>query len=374
MNPMEDRLVAWTAAALSGATAEPIPDRVRGPWGIADGTGGCDRAAERDWWLAMLRLAAGHGVAGVVWPVVEALRPPREVALAWGCHVREVGMRWHAQREVIARMAAEARRQDLPMLLLKGYGLSLLYPRPEYRPCGDVDVWFFGRRREADELLGRCFGPPVRRYDGHHTTFRIGSVTVENHGAFFDPSRHRADRYVGALLEDLAAGQLRSLEIGGLRVASPSSRFDAVYLLRHAAEHFAVAGFGLRHVVDWRQFVAARHGEIDWQEVEAVAGRVGMGDFMRCLNRLCVDRLGLDAACVPSFGPSGDLDRRVWDEVLRPPDVTPPSGAGRLRRWWRGRWKMRMVYGDEPLYESLLRGAWAFARGRMRRGRDAAGW
>ncbi len=138
------------------------------------------------WWHDMFRLAAAHGVAGVVWPVVGRLSAalPREVRLAWACHAQLIENRWCAQRTVVARLAALSREEGLPMLLLKGYGLSLLYPEPALRPCGDVDVWFFGRRREADRCLAERFGSPLRAFDGHHTTFRISGVAVENHACF----------------------------------------------------------------------------------------------------------------------------------------------------------------------------------------------
>ena len=131
------------------------------------------------WWHGMFRLAAAHGVAGVVWPAVGRLSgaaaPPREVRLAWACHVQQLEKRWLAQRDAVVRLAALSREEGLPMLLLKGYGLSRLYPVPALRPCGDVDVWFFGRRREADRCLAERFGPP-RNVPSTATTRPSGSA------------------------------------------------------------------------------------------------------------------------------------------------------------------------------------------------------
>lgn len=200
------------------------------------------------WWHGMFRLAAAHGVAGVVWPVVGRLSgaaaPPREVRLAWACHVQQLEKRWLAQRDAVVRLAALSREEGLPMLLLKGYGLSRLYPVPALRPCGDVDVWFFGRRREADRCLAERFGPPERAFDGHHTTFRIGRVAVENHACFFDPRTHASNVRLEPLLERLAVSGPAAVDVGGERVLLPSPQFGALHLLRHAAVHFAAAGFG----------------------------------------------------------------------------------------------------------------------------------
>ena len=316
------------------------------------------------WWRGMFRLAAAHGVAGVVWPVVGRLSgaaaPPREVRLAWACHVQRLENRWLMQRTAVGRLAALSREEGLPMLLLKGYGLSLLYPEPALRPCGDVDVWFFGRRREADRCLAARFGAPVRAFDGHHTTFRVGSVTVENHGALFDPRTHASNARLEPLFERLAASDRATVDVGGESVSLPPPQFEALYLLRHAAVHFAGAGFGLRHLADWRQFIACRGGQVDWSLLAEQSGILKMGAFLDCLDALCVDHLGLDAAAVPRPARDEELEGRVLEEILQRPDVSLPPLPGRLLRWWRSRWKHRLAY-DEPLLSAFLRSAWAHA-------------
>lgn len=318
------------------------------------------------WWHDMFRLAAAHGVAGVVWPVVGRLSAalPREVRLAWACHAQLMENRWCAQRTVVARLAALSREEGLPMLLLKGYGLSLLYPEPALRPCGDVDVWFFGRRREADRCLAERFGSPLRAFDGHHTTFRISGVAVENHACFFDPLTHASNVRLEPLLERLAVSGPAAVDVGGERVLLPSPQFGALHLLRHAAVHFAAAGFGLRHLADWRQFIDRCGKEVDWDVLAEQARSLGMGRFLDCLDALCVGHLGLDVAAVPPAVCGAVLENRVLEEALRRPDVSPPPLHGRLLRWWRSRWKHRLVY-DEPLPAAFLRSAWAHAVARL---------
>lgn len=39
------------------------------------------------------------------------------------------------------------------MMVLKGYGLGKNYPAPNHRPCGDIDIWNFGRQEEVDALI-----------------------------------------------------------------------------------------------------------------------------------------------------------------------------------------------------------------------------
>lgn len=44
------------------------------------------------------------------------------------------------------------------MLLLKGLACGVNWPKPEHRPYGDIDVYLFGKQKEADEVLARELG------------------------------------------------------------------------------------------------------------------------------------------------------------------------------------------------------------------------
>lgn len=44
-------------------------------------------------------------------------------------------------QSAIAQFLKLCREQQVDVLLLKGYGLSLNYPVPSHRPCGDIDIF-----------------------------------------------------------------------------------------------------------------------------------------------------------------------------------------------------------------------------------------
>lgn len=61
--------------------------------------------------------------------------------------------RYEQYKKVIGRLAEFYNSHGFKMMILKGYGLSLNYPVPNHRPCGDIDIWQFGRYQEADAAL-----------------------------------------------------------------------------------------------------------------------------------------------------------------------------------------------------------------------------
>jgi hypothetical protein len=198
----------------------------------------------------------------------------------------------------------------------------------------------------------------------HHTTFDVDGIMVENHYDFVNKETHASNARLERLFKQYAAQPGESVAVAGVAVYLPSEQLNALFLLRHAAVHFAAINIGLRHVLDWCVFVAHCHDRIDWPALYAVARETRMVGFLNCLNALCVDCLGLEAPSLPDFERDAELEKRVLDEILSPAfSGEQPEGLLRvvrfkIRRWWANRWKHRLVF-DEGLAGAFVHSAWA---------------
>lgn len=202
---------------------------------------------------------------------------------------------------MIGQLAGFYAQHNIPMMLFKGYGLSLNYPVPQHRPCGDIDIWLCGRQEEADDLLRREKGIAIDEDKHHHTVFHVDGVMVENHYDFLNIHAHRSNRAIERELQRLVQESGETVQIGNAEVhlPPPSANFNGLFLLRHAAAYFAAAEIGLRHVVDWGMFVRRYYARIDWARLEQIARRQNMHRFLYSLNALCVDHLGLPTSYFP---------------------------------------------------------------------------
>lgn len=124
-------------------------------------------------------------------------------------------------------------------MLLKGYGVSLDYPIPAHRPCGDIDIWLFGQQEHADALLHREKGTAINLEKHHHTVFSLDGITVENHYDFLNVHAHASNREIEKKLQELAAEPEKKVLLGEAPLYLPSVDFNALFLLRHTAGHFA---------------------------------------------------------------------------------------------------------------------------------------
>lgn len=325
-------------------------------------------------WAEVYRLSAAQGVAAIAWDGLQRLiaegvispeqAPDRATKLQWALSTERCEKRYRRQTEVIGRLAEIYATADIRMMMLKGYGISLCYPRPEHRSCSDIDIWLFGEQRRADELLRRELGIAIDEDKHHHTTFVFNNVMVENHYDFLNVHAHASNREIERHLKGLAP-QAIAIEVMGQRVYLPNANCHALFLIRHAAAHFAAVEIVLRHVIDWGQFVKHHHADIDWAWLRQVCQEHNMECFLDVMNVLAADICGMELALMPATQRNALLEQRVLNDILSPEfaEQKPSSGVLRivgfkLRRWWANRWKHRMVYRDS-LILSFITHSWS---------------
>lgn len=85
--------------------------------------------------------------------------------------MEQIEKRNFRQKRVLADLAGFYAAHGIDLMLLKGYGMSLNYPIPNHRPCGDLDIWLYGRQKEADALLHKERDIAIDKDKHHHTVF-----------------------------------------------------------------------------------------------------------------------------------------------------------------------------------------------------------
>lgn len=257
-------------------------------------------------------------------------------------------------RAIIAQLAKFYAKRGIDMMLLKGYGLSLHYPIPSHRPTGDIDVFLFGKWREGDEAI-RKKGIKIKIDSEHHTTFKIGGVTVENHYDFVNTRIRRSSRLLEKEFKALAMnGERQQIDINGVTVFVPTPNLNALFLLRHTAGHFASEGIKLRNVLDWAFFVEKQGTLVDWNRLWQLAKEYNMHRFLECLNAICVEDLGFANELFPHKDCDKSLKTRVLEEILAGPDIKKDASAWlRTKRWWQHRWKHEICYSDS-MFSSFI--------------------
>ena len=363
LNKSVSNLLALTKSALTNSTSSLPTDNIN--------------------WQSLYQLAIHQGISAILLDAIGLLtsemRPPKPTLLQWIGQSTMMERMYARHKERIDSLAELYGQQGIRMLLLKGYGCSLCYPKPEHRPTGDIDVYLFGKKDEADALIEKELGVKVHREYHKHSTFNYGGVEVENHAKFIDDVSHKSNiRFERILMSVL--GSYESLQSGIDNVLLPSPTFNALFLLRHTGEHFAANEITLRHVLDVGLFFKRYHSLIDWEWTFEVYQSERMMRFFNAIATICVDRLGMNAEWFASddqrfsYRSDAALADRLLEDIFEEKDVLPMSTSGvdtvgkklcyalgKIRRWWHNRWKYQLVYN-----ENLVESFWWLARNRMK--------
>ena len=265
---------------------------------------------------------------------------------------------YEQHKHVMSELAAFYRTHGIKMLVAKGYGLSLNYPVPNHRPLGDIDIWLFGEQKRGDNALSEK-GVKIDYGHHHHTIFNYKGVTIENYSDFLCVPGHRKNASYERILKRLAYEESVRYEINGEEIYYPSANFNALFILKHSATHFASTEMNLRQLLDWGTFVLKHGRDVDWNFVVKVAKLYNLYHFMNCQNALCVDYLGFPLDVFPAFERNKELETRVLNDILSPEfNKKAPEGflnglLFKYERWRANVWKHKITF-PESLTETLL--------------------
>lgn len=273
-----------------------------------------------DDWQALLAEAQRQAVAGWTFAAIERLpeeqRPPRDVLLSWYARCEQVRQ---ANRQVNADAVAVCHRvkQDgFSCCVLKGQGLSTLYPKPLLRTPGDIDLWVDGGYQRVLPYIRQRF--PETHVCFHHAEVSQPGVTcVEYH---FIPiwlnspvANYRLQRY----FRDQAARQFAheiTLPEGAGQITMPTATFNAVYVLLHIFRHLLEEGVGLRQVTDY-YYCLQQLSEEQRSEVRSTLSRLGMTHFAAAVMYVLREALGMSESAL-LLSPDERRGRKLLREIM----------------------------------------------------------
>ena len=202
-------------------------------------------------------------------------------------------------------------------------------------------------------------GIEIDKSHHHHTVFLFQGETVENHYDFLNVHVRPSNKRIEKKLKELANTNLTD----DTNIILPSAKFNAIYLLRHCAAHFASTEMTVRQALDWAFFIEKHHKEINWNEYIPYLKEEGMYRFYNMLGLFCMSYLGFDASIFQGLT-SDMLYDRFCNEILEPEFKEREDGtllkslSVKPRRWWHNRWKNRLCYQESAL-EEFVYGLWA---------------
>lgn len=319
-------------------------------------------------WLTIKSLADKQGLTAIIVDAIEQLpdtkRPPKELLLQWiGEVFQSYENRYKLYQRAIAELAGWYNTHGYKMMVLKGYACSIDWPKSEHRPCGDIDIWLFGKQREADTLLSKEKSIGIDKGHHHHTVFEWKSFPVENHYDFVNVHAHKSSAEIENVFKELGGDDTNTVNVCDEKVYLPSPNLHALFLVKHNLSHFAAANITLRQVLDWAFFVEKHTDEIDWDWLKEILGEYHMRAFFDAINAICVENLGFESDIFKGVQFNPELKEKVLSDILEPKFEAKeikyfiPRWWYRMRRWRGNAWKQKLCYNEsrwENFWSGLL--------------------
>ena len=263
-------------------------------------------------WEIMFLMARQQALIGVCYDgicrIPDYQRPPDQILGAWKQLTEKIAdiHRLHLQRS--REMVPILSRLGLHGAILKGIALSRLYPVPERRMCGDIDVWVQGTHESILTALETEFRTWGVLYQECKVDF-FPDVNVEIHfhpGKMYNPFLNaRLQRYLEK------ESPIRSDEV----LTLADLRFHAVYCMAHMFHHYLEGGIGLRQMMDYH-YLLLHLDPSDREPVMKALRHLGMGRFTAAMMESLRFNFGLEEAFF-LCEPDPVLGRKLMEEAIR---------------------------------------------------------
>jgi hypothetical protein len=211
-------------------------------------------------WTRLLHFAQKQSLVGFLFCGIEKLPkeqlPPRDLLLKW-YSLAEFIKRANDKLNIRCKeLDANLKEGGFRGCVLKGQGAALLYPKPEYRQCGDIDMWVGtsdGSKASISSIVSYAEqkSVSVTHIDIKHADMHFfNDAQVEIH---FKPSysyNFIYDRRLDIWFRLVSKEQFENYD-AKVGFAYPTVGFNLVYSLLHIYRHLFSEGIGLRQMLDY---------------------------------------------------------------------------------------------------------------------------
>lgn len=260
-------------------------------------------------WNGVMQLAKHHSnqvlVCGVASQMTGDNRPSEAMLGQMKTAMRNNLLGQMRLKQILSSAVGLLRQHDIEPVLLKGFGLAMLYPNPSLRQFGDIDLYVgLDSFHEACRLLrtlpgGYNWGEEVD--SGRHYNIEFGNYPMEIHRVSADVSDIKTAKVFAAVEKDGLCGNSQRVDFEGLDITIPSKEFMVFFTFYHAWHHFLTSGVGWRQISDVAVALHAYHGQLDLEKLRQWLTEMQVMKPWQTFGYLMVDQLGLPKAELPFY-------------------------------------------------------------------------
>ena len=188
-------------------------------------------------------------------------------------------------------------RAGIQPVLMKGAGLAALYPSPEQRAYGDIDLYVGQAQYHPACAVMRETFPNALKFDeelDHYKHYNLiaDGISIEIHRVTVD-LQHPCDHRRYARMEAYGAAHSCGLEIGDWTLQIFEPTFNALLVMLHSWEHMMTRGANLRQLCDLTLLLHHYATQIDTKRLKRYLTSLHLMDVWQLYMFILVNHLGL---------------------------------------------------------------------------------
>lgn len=262
-------------------------------------------------WKAVVQIAEFHGNSMLLADLAARMDdngPTPQMLVKIQAILRDSLVHHLHLRQIMVSAVKLLREHGIEPVLLKGFGLALLYPNPSLRQFGDIDL-FVGQSNfhEACALLrtlpgGYNWGEEIAA--GKHYNIEFGPYPMEVHRVSCDIEYAKEQAIYAVMEQEGLIDSPQRVDFEGFEISIPSKEFAVFFTFYHAWHHFQETGVGWRQLSDVTMALHAYHGQLDLEKLGRWLRSMHLMKPWQTFGYLMVDCLGLSQTEMPFFDAS----------------------------------------------------------------------
>lgn len=190
--------------------------------------------------------------------------------------------RYECQNVALEEIKEIFQKEQIKYVLFKGAVLRQLYPVPEARAMGDIDLLIDINDRSKVKSLMEKNGYLCTSKGDNVYTFEKANAEIEVHTEII--TEFGKDSFSDAFENSVFDGVQGQLE----------DNYHFAYLIAHTANHLKYTGAGVRFVLDLA--IMQREKNIDMDKVFSILEKVNLVTFAKVILSICYDWFGVGQA------------------------------------------------------------------------------
>lgn len=277
-------------------------------------------------WDAVMQVAKFHSnnvlIADVASRMPDGNKPSPDMLIKMQSVMRNNLLHQMQLRQILLQAVKLLREHGIEPVVLKGFGLALLYPNPSLRQIGDIDL-FVGTAvfHEACTLLRSlpgCYNWGEEIDAGRHYNIEFGSLPLEVHRVSADVEDAQLQPVYSAMEQEGLLDHPQRVNHEGFEISIPSKEFAVFFTFYHAWHHYLTSGVGWRQLSDVAMTLHSYYGQLNLDKLHRWLTSMCVLKPWQTFGYLLVDCLGLPQVEMPFYSATcSHKAQKLYSQIMK---------------------------------------------------------